>query len=169
MSRIKSEPTIAELNSVRELAKTGDANANYRLGYWYETGEGFTQNYAAALIHYKVAAKQGLADAQSRAAGVILELSKPGRKQFDEYFDAIQYAKAAAAQGHGGAKIVLTTIWREMTEIVSSGLLTDFKAASIGIKAEEAVDLAHDILEFILEQSPKRSQKQRSQPVAANR
>ena len=49
----------------RSLAEQGDANAQYGLGFMYDTGQGVPQDYAAAMSWYRKAADQGHAAAQS--------------------------------------------------------------------------------------------------------
>jgi hypothetical protein len=45
-------------------AKQGDANAQYGLGWCYETGKGVTKDYSQAVFWHKKAAEQGNANAQ---------------------------------------------------------------------------------------------------------
>ena len=53
----------------RESAELGYADAQYQLGYFYESGDdGFTQDYEEAVKWYKKAADQNYADAQCNLA-----------------------------------------------------------------------------------------------------
>src|SRR6516162_6576532 len=49
----------------RPLAEQGDACAQAKLGWMYETGDGVAQNREQAASWYHKAANQGLADAQT--------------------------------------------------------------------------------------------------------
>ena len=46
------------LRAFRKLAKTGDAQAENNIGYLYERGLGFTQDYGMALKWYKLSASK---------------------------------------------------------------------------------------------------------------
>ncbi len=50
----------------REAADQGKANAQYKLGNLYWLGVGVPQDFAEAVIWYRLAADQGLAVAQYR-------------------------------------------------------------------------------------------------------
>lgn len=47
------------LQVFRPLAESGDKEAQYHLGYMYQTGIGVNQNSSEALHWYELAAKQG--------------------------------------------------------------------------------------------------------------
>src|SRR5262245_51178041 len=49
---------------VVRLAERGDPQAQTRLGFMFETGQGVPQNYAEAAYWYQRAAQQGDSDAQ---------------------------------------------------------------------------------------------------------
>ena len=55
------------------LAKQGDAEAQYKLGYMYETGKGVERDVAAAAIWYRKAAEQGDAWAQRNVDSLVAE------------------------------------------------------------------------------------------------
>lgn len=56
----------AILGQWRPLAETGDANAQYTLGYLHEQGEGIERDLAAALQWYRLAAAQDHLPAQTK-------------------------------------------------------------------------------------------------------
>ena len=58
-----AEP-IPDLQEIRALAEQGDAIAQYNLGSMYATGDGVPEDRAEAARWFRLAAEQGLADAQ---------------------------------------------------------------------------------------------------------
>ena len=58
---------LSQVEQLRKAANTGDASAQYRLGWMYEQGSGLRKDYREALELYLTAARNGLADAQFRA------------------------------------------------------------------------------------------------------
>ena len=52
------------IRQLRPLAKQGNANAQFNLGFMYSEGKGFPQDYAEAVKWYRKAAEQGDAEAQ---------------------------------------------------------------------------------------------------------
>jgi len=55
---------LTALRELRPLAEQGDAVAQNYLGVMYYNGQGVPQNYAEAVRLYRLAAEQGIADAQ---------------------------------------------------------------------------------------------------------
>ena len=53
-----------DLDTVRQAAEQGDTTAQFNLGVRYATGEGVPQDDAEAVQWYRLAAEQGLANAQ---------------------------------------------------------------------------------------------------------
>ncbi len=51
-------------NLFKPLAEQGNADAQFRLGFMYHTGEGVLQDYREAMKWYRLAAEQGHAGAQ---------------------------------------------------------------------------------------------------------
>jgi len=49
---------------VQRLAEEGNAQAQALIGFMYDNGQGVLQNYAEAVQWYRLAADQGVADAQ---------------------------------------------------------------------------------------------------------
>ena len=56
------------LQEWKPLAKAGDADAQYRLGFSHHYGKGVPKNYTDAVKWYRLAAVQGSANAQARLA-----------------------------------------------------------------------------------------------------
>ena len=66
---------IADFKSTLLLANQGNPNAQFNLGYMYDTGKGVTQSYTEAVKWYRLAAGQGNSDAQYRL-GTMYEVGK---------------------------------------------------------------------------------------------
>ena len=62
------------LQVFRPLAESGDKQAQYHLGYMYQSGIGVNQNSSEALRWYELAAKQGHNSASVQARVVSLTL-----------------------------------------------------------------------------------------------
>ena len=104
-------------NSLRSAADSGDANAQWELGYYYEEGVKdksgrllAAANPEAAIQWYQASASQGHRQAQN-SLGVIL--SSGGEIPID-LPSAIYWSKLAIAQGDSTAAFNLATIYRDM-------------------------------------------------------
>ena len=53
-----------DVEALKAKAEQGDASAQFRLGFMYNTGEGVPQDDAEAVKWYRLAAEQGDASAQ---------------------------------------------------------------------------------------------------------
>ena len=85
------------ITEIRRQAGQGDVNAQFRLGYMYANGEGaLLQDHAEAVKLYRLAAEQGLADAQT-LLGLIYAR---GTDVPEDYVVAYAWLNLAAAQGH---------------------------------------------------------------------
>jgi uncharacterized protein len=60
----QSSTDTPEIAALSVKANAGDADAQHKLGYAYEKGEGVPQGYAQAAAWYRKAAEQGHAGAQ---------------------------------------------------------------------------------------------------------
>jgi len=81
-----------EFDDKLELAKQGDASAQYNLGLMYDAGRGVQQDDKTAVMWYTKAAEQGDADAQSILG--FMYASGQGVQQNDKTA-VIWYTKAA--------------------------------------------------------------------------
>ncbi len=88
---------------VQKAAETGDATAQYFVGWRYYWGQGVESNRAESARWYRQAAENGLAAAQYRLAN-ISELGLGVPINADE---ALRWYEAAARQGHGPAAFAL--------------------------------------------------------------
>jgi len=90
----------AELESLRQRAEQGDAQAQADLGFRYDTGEGVPQDDVEAVRWTRLAADQGNARAQSNL-GVMYDTGE-GVPQDD--VEAVRWYRLAADQGHAPAQ-----------------------------------------------------------------
>lgn len=88
-----------------KAAKQGSANAQFKIGVYYDKGKGVTQDWAKAVEWYTKAAEQGYAKAQYNLGNSYYK-GEGVRKDIKEA--AKWYAKAAA-QGHEKAQAKLIT------------------------------------------------------------
>ena len=79
----------------RPLAEQGHVEAQVRLGFMYERGEGVPQDDGEAVHWYRLAAEQGHAGAQSNL-GTMYEY---GRGVPQDYEKAVRWYRQAAEQG----------------------------------------------------------------------
>ena len=79
----------------RVLAEQGNAEAQFSLGVFYDTGQGVTQDSAEALRWYRLAADQGHASAQCNV-GVMYS---DGLTVPQDYAEAARWFRLAADQG----------------------------------------------------------------------
>lgn len=66
-----------EINTLKERAEQGHADAQAYLGYCYDVGKGVTQDYAQAVYWYQKAAEQGNV-AALKNLGLCYEYGKGG-------------------------------------------------------------------------------------------
>jgi TPR repeat protein len=88
---------------LRPVAEKGDADAQYQLGRMYGSGEGVSQDAAAAMSWYRKAAEQGSADAQ-RLLGTTYEV---GMGVPQDYETAVSWYRRAAEQGDSFSQYIL--------------------------------------------------------------
>ena len=86
-----------ELESLRQRAEQGDADAQYNLGFVYDTGLGVPQDYTEAAAWYRLAADQGHTDAQHNLG--VMYSTRRGVPQDD--VEAHRWANLAAARATG--------------------------------------------------------------------
>ncbi|MEK9671027.1 MAG: tetratricopeptide repeat protein [Rhodospirillaceae bacterium] len=91
-----SDPERA-LSLFRQAAQSGNANAQYAVGWAYANGRGAQIDYGKAAEWYRVAAAAGN---QRDAQFALGELYFNGRGVVHDYDQAIRYYRAAALQGH---------------------------------------------------------------------
>ncbi len=95
------------LNEWLPLAAQGDIDAQFALGFLYNTGQGVPQDYAQAHKWYLKAAAQGHATAQVNL-GVLYA---NGQGVPSDYAQARKWYLKAAAQGHATAQFNLGVLY----------------------------------------------------------
>ena len=88
------------LRIFHEYAMSGDATAQYGLGYMYRNGEGIPQNYTEALKWYRRAAEQGNVRAQYNLG--LMYGNGEGLPR--DYVEANTWFHQAAEQGFSSAQ-----------------------------------------------------------------
>jgi TPR repeat protein len=83
------------IKATQKAAAQGNAEAQYNLGTFYQTGQGVAQDYGQAMQWYQKAAAQGHAEALRE----IGQLYADGRGVTQDYGQAMQWYLKAAAQG----------------------------------------------------------------------
>ncbi len=91
----------------RESAKSGNAEARYRMGLLYERGDGVDQSDSDASVWYGMAAEQGHAKAQYRI-GLMYE---EGRGVVESIPKAMKWYTEAAGQGYAEAQFKLGSMY----------------------------------------------------------
>ena len=86
--------------AVLREAEAGDANAQYRLGWMYEAGDGVPKDAAKAMEWWQKAAVQGDADAQYKLGLMYAD----GDGVPKDAVKAVAWYQKAAAQGYAGAQ-----------------------------------------------------------------
>ena len=93
-ARVWADNQAAYVDSLKEEAAQGDANAQFTLGVRYSRGRGVPQGYAEALKWYRLAANQGKAAAQLNLGVMYHE----GEGVPRDYVQALKWYRLAAAQ-----------------------------------------------------------------------
>ena len=125
LSACHSKPTAsssaAPVASVVQAAEQGDAKAQMRMGIIYDNGlEGRLQDYAQAARWYRMAALQGLPEAQNNLA----VLYKDGQGLPQDYAQAAHWFTLAARQGNVLAQSNLGWLYQS-----GNGVAQDFDSA----------------------------------------
>lgn len=89
--------------SLKTLAESGDAQAQFALAFMYDKGESIRRDYAAAAKWYRSAARQGIAFAQYRL-GQLYELGQGVSRDREQ---AVELYREAADQGFSKAQYKL--------------------------------------------------------------
>ena len=99
----KAKKTDDALRHLSLAAMQDHAEAQFYLGSWYMSGgDGLTEDMAKAFEWFNKAAAQGLASAQYEVAGFLLAADDA-----ESTSKAVDFLKAAAAEGHDAAQGVL--------------------------------------------------------------
>jgi len=91
------------LNTLLQKAMNNDANAQVQVGYLYDIGKGFPQDYTKAMLWYQKAADQGNARGE-RHVGYLYD---SGTGVAQDYTQATKWYKKAADQDDSTAELYL--------------------------------------------------------------
>lgn len=91
--------TVCYSDSLAKAAKSGNAQAQWELGYAYNEGVGIEQSYDEAIVWYVKSAKQGNAEAQFALGRLYYRGFGVGQ----DYAKAVKYLRPAAEQKHAWA------------------------------------------------------------------
>ncbi len=100
------------LTRLRVAANQGNSDAQYYLGYMYETGTGIIRNYCDAHKWFRLAAAKGNIDAQYYL-GYMYENGHGVLKE--DYIEAAKWYRLAAKRRHSDAITNLKELERELT------------------------------------------------------
>ena len=119
------------LRELRRDARGGNADAQFYLGWLYESGEdtGVTQDYDKSMDWYLASAQQGNASAQHSLG----EMCVWG----DESDEGMKWLRAAADQGHAPAMTSLGYVYEQMSGDISEKDKSDVEAATWFLFAAE--------------------------------
>jgi uncharacterized protein len=126
----------------RPLAERGDAMAQFKLGWMYESGSGVTKDYKEAIGWWRLAAEQGEAKAQHNLGWMY----RGGEGVPQDYKEAVRWFRLAAAQGLADAQRSLGQMYAE-----GKGVLQDYTRAHMwfnlaGSAGEDDATTDRDIL-----------------------
>lgn len=110
INELQSGNCEAGLKHLKEIAATGDAVAEYDLGYTYRHGICVAQNDATAFKWYLAAARHGLSDAQDQVGWMYA--NGIGVKQ--DLRQSVIWSAASAAQGNRHARDNLAAACSEL-------------------------------------------------------
>ena len=102
-------PRVVHASTAELLARAGagDADAQFDLGYLYETGVGVPQNYRQATDYYQAAADQGHATAANNLAS-LYEHGQGVDKSLDK---ALRWYQQAAEHGDATGQCNLASMY----------------------------------------------------------
>ena len=112
--------SVPDFKETFQVAKQGNAKAQYNLGGMYYNGKGVRKDYAQAVQWYRKAAEQGFSKAQYNL-GVMYEKGQGVRK---DYVEAIRWYRKAAEQGIAEAQFNLGLMYAK-----GEGVRRDHKIA----------------------------------------
>lgn len=108
----QTDRSSQQMLELQEQARSGDAEAQYLLGFMYDQGQGIPKDPQKALMWYTLAAEQGNADAQLTLGFMYDE----GRGIERDQNIAVKWYTRAAEQGNAGAQVILALMLTENNE-----------------------------------------------------
>lgn len=108
------------IDSIRQRADLGDAEAQVEIGIKYFEGKSVETDYAEALKYFKLSADQGNSRGQFLLGGMYLK----GVGVTQNYEDAFKYFKLSAEQGNSEAQFCVGALYK-----AGKGITKDYKEA----------------------------------------
>ena len=109
------------IEQLKKAANQGNKGAQFRLGFYYDQGEGvIKQDYKEAVYWYEQAAQQGYAKAQDNLGYMYAK----GKGVAQDYKAAVRWYSKAAEQGYVKAQYSLGVMYHE-----GKGVAQDYKTA----------------------------------------
>ena len=105
---------------LRPLAEKGDAEAQFRLGYRYDNGEGVAQDYAQAIYWYEQSAMQNYAGAECNLGW----LYENGNGVSQDFYKAFAWYERSARHGSVWGQVNLADLYEH-----GNGVAQDYAAA----------------------------------------
>ncbi|HUA82654.1 MAG TPA: trypsin-like peptidase domain-containing protein [Bryobacteraceae bacterium] len=126
-------------------ARSLTADAQYKLGLRYLTGDSVAQDYTAAAVWFRAAAAQGHPEAQTTLGGMY----DLGQGVPQAYAEAAEWYRKAAEEGYARAQSYLGSLYE-----AGRGVPQDYAQAAEWYRkaAEEGFDLAQNNLGNLYEQ-----------------
>ncbi len=112
--------------ALKAKAESGDAKAEFSLGWMYQTGNGVPKDYAKAAQWLRDSAAQGNADAETNLGTLYAD----GQGVPENFTMAIQWYRKAADQGGAVAQESLGNIYSDVADYEEAQWLVKSKASS---------------------------------------
>ena len=96
----KNDDFERPIDRLQRDAEHGDARAQFRLGLFYDKGEGVTRDDVEAVHWYRLSAEQGNADAQKNLG----DMYNNGRGVREDAAEAVRWYRLSAEQGNADAQ-----------------------------------------------------------------
>ena len=107
VSAYENEEYAEAIESFREAAEDGNADAQFNLGLMYLKGEGVDEDYAQALEWFTKSAEQGNVRAETNLARMYAQ----GKGVAPDYGTAVSWFRKAADQGYPDAQYSLGVLY----------------------------------------------------------
>jgi TPR repeat protein len=124
------------------FAEQGKPDVQYLLGYGYENGMGFTQNYREAFKWYSKAAEQGNSEAQNGLGRMFYK----GNGVNQDYHQAFKWFSKAAEQGLHQAQGVLGIMYYEGEGVPQDYVLSHMWFNIAGVNGAENAMMGRDMV-----------------------
>ncbi|MBL7479572.1 tetratricopeptide repeat protein [Legionella bononiensis] len=139
---VKHGNDVDKWRALQIFAEQGKPDAQYLLGYGYEIGVGFTQNYREAFKWYSKAAEQGNAEAQNGLGRLFYK----GNGVNQDYQQAFKWYSKASEQGLNQAQGALGIIYYEGHGVPQDYVLSHMWFNIAGVNGNENAMKGRDMV-----------------------